>query len=174
MEYLLLREIVRHGEEVIFDNVETDDGGHVSLTVAQYIDYDLAQDGLQFSQPLHQQILAEAVAHCGEENFKAETYFCGHPDLQVSQLATRLAIDRHQLGGRFVVQPREGSLRQRVLHLVMDFRLDIIEQRLKDIQRQLRQTGSNMELMMKLLQEHKETKELRDLLAKQLGSDLVV
>ena len=174
VEYLLLREIVRHGEEVIFDNVETDDGGHVSLTVAQYIDYDLAQDGLQFSQPLHQQILAEAVAHCGEENFKAETYFCGHPDLQVSQLATRLAIDRHQLGGRFVVQPREGSLRQRVLHLVMDFRLDIIEQRLKDIQRQLRQAGSNMELMMKLLQEHKETKELRDLLAKQLGSDLVV
>ena len=171
---LLLREIVRHGEEVIFDNLETDDGGHVSLTVAQYIDYDLSQDGLLFSQPLHQQILAEAVAHSGEENFKAETYFCSHPDLQVSQLATRLAIDRHQLGGRFVVQPREDSLRQRVLHLVMDFRLDIIEQRLKDIQRQLRQAGSNMELMMKLLQEHKETKEIRDLLAKQLGSDLVV
>ena len=174
VELLLLREIVRHGEEVIFDNLETDDGGHVSLTVAQYIDYDLSQDGLLFSQPLHQQILAEAVAHSGEENFKAETYFCSHPDLQVSQLATRLAIDRHQLGGRFVVQPREDSLRQRVLHLVMDFRLDIIEQRLKDIQRQLRQAGSNMELMMKLLQEHKETKEIRDLLAKQLGSDLVV
>ena len=174
VEYLLLREIVRHGEEIIFDNVETDDGGHVSLTVAQYIDYDLAQDGLEFSRPLHRQILAEAVEHCGEEGFKAETYFCGHPDQEVSHLATRLAIDRYQLSGRFLVQPREDSLRQRVLHLVMDYRLDIIEQRLKDIQRQLRQAGSNMELMMKLIQEHKETKELRDLLAKRLGSDLVV
>ena len=55
----------------------------------------------------------------------------------------------------------------------MDFRLDIIEQRLKNIQQQLRQAGSNMELTMQLLKEHKETKELRDMLAKRLGSDLI-
>jgi DNA primase len=56
----------------------------------------------------------------------------------------------------------------------MDFRLGIVETRLKQIQQQLRQVGSNMELMMQLLEEHKETKELRDLLAKRLGSDLIV
>lgn len=173
VELFLLREIVRHGEEIIFDNVETNNGKTVSLTVAQYIDYDLGQDGLQFSQPLYRQMLAEAVEHCQESGFKAETYFCGHADPQVSHLATSLAFDRHQLGGRFVVQPREDSLRQRVLHLVMDFRLDIIEQRLKAIQQQLRQAGTSMEQMMKLLQEHKETKELRDMLAKQLGSDYI-
>ena len=174
VELLLLREIIRHGEEVIFQNVETDDGQTVSLTVAQYIHFDLSQDGLQFTSHLHNQILMEAVQHCDEPGFKAEAYFCTHPDVQVSQLATRLAIDRHQLGGRFVVEPREGSLRQRVLHLVMDYRLDIVEVRLKEIQRQLQQVGSNMERMMQLLKEHKETKEIRDALAKRLGSDLVV
>ena len=174
VELLLLREIIRHGEEVIFKDVETDDGQTISLTVAQYIHFDLSQDGLMFASPLHNQILAEAVEHCGDPGFKAETYFCTHPDMQVSQLATRLAIDRHQLGGRFVVEPREGSLRQRVLHLVMDYRLDIVEARLKEIQRQLQQVGSNMERMMQLLKEHKETKEIRDALAKRLGSDLVV
>lgn len=72
------------------------------------------------------------------------------------------------------MEPREGSLRQRVLHLVMDYRLDIIEARLKTIQQQMRQPGNSMEQMMKLLQQHKETKEIRDALAKRLGSDLIV
>jgi DNA primase len=174
VELLLVREIVRHGEEIIFDDVETDDGGKVSLSVAQYIDFDLSQDNLQFTLPLHRQILAEAVAHQGQPGFKAEAYFCAHPDMEVSHLATRLAIDRHQLGGRFVIEPREDSLRQRVLHLVMDYRLDIIETRLKAIQVQLRQVGNDMEQNMKLLKEHKETKELRDALARRLGSDLIV
>ena len=174
VELLLLREIVRHGEEIIFDNVETGDGNTISLTVAQYIDLDLSQDGLLFSNPLYQRILSEAVSHSGEKGFKAETYFCGHADMQISQLATRLAIDRHQLGGRFVQQHHENSLRQRVTQLVMNLRLDIIEQRLKSIQLQLRQASSDMEQTMKLLKKHKETKELRDMLAKRLGRDLIV
>jgi DNA primase len=144
------------------------------LTVAQYIDFDLSQDNLQFSVPLHNQILSEAVAHCGEENFKAETYFCNHYDPNVSQLATRLAIDRHQLGGRFVLQPREEGLRQRVLQLVMTYRLNIVQSRLKQIQQELMTVGSDKERMMELLQEHKDTKELCEALAKKLGRELIV
>ena len=174
VEQMLVREIVRHGEEIIFENIETEDGGTVSLNVAQYVNFDLTQDGLSFALPIHNQILAEAVEQSEKPDFKAESYFCNHADVQVSQLATRLAIDRHQLGGRFVLEPREGALRQRVIHLVMDFRLDIVENRLKEIQRQLLQVGSDVEQMMKLLKEHKETKELRDELAKRLGTDLVV
>ena len=174
IELMLLREVVRHGDEIIFDNVETEDGGTVSLNVAQYIDFDLGQDNLRFSNELSRRILAEAVEHSSEPGFKAETYFCSHPDIEVSRLATRLAIDRHQLGGRFVVQPREGSLRQRVLHLVLDFRLNIVEARLKEIQRELLTAGTDMQRVMQLLQEHKDTKELRDMLAKRLGSELMV
>lgn len=174
VELLLVREIVRHGEEIIFDNVETDDGGHVTLSVARYIDFDLSSDDLQFSQPLHRQILAEAVEHQEEPGFKAESYFCNHPDIQISQLATQLAFDRHQLGGRFVPEPNEGSLRQCITHLVKDFRLNIIEQQLKAIHRQILKAGNDMELTMKLLRKHTETKEIRDMLAKQLGNDLIV
>ncbi len=174
IEYLLLREIVRHGEEVIYDDIETDDGNTISLSVAEYIDFDLSQDGLQFSSPLSNQILAEAVAHSKEPGFKAETYFCSHPDVEVSRLATQLAIDRHQLGGRFVMEPQENSLRRRVLHLVMDFRLSIIEARLKQIQLDLRQSSGDMERIMQLMQEFKDTQELRNMLAKKLGSEMIV
>ena len=190
VELLLLREVVRHGEEIIFDDVETDDGGKVSISVAQYIDLDLSQDGLQLSQPLHQQMLNEAVEHCVKPGFKATDYFCAHRDPQVSQLAIRLSMDRHQLAGRFLIdkddenmkeeekeklrQERTARLRLRVQHLIMDFRLHLVDQQLKTIQQQLRQAGADLQKTMQLLKEHKETKELRDMLAKRLGSDLVV
>ena len=174
IETLLLREIIRHGDEVIYDNVETEDNGTISFTVAQYVDYDLGQDGILFHHPLYNQILAEAVAHSGENGWRAEPYFMNHPDIEVSQLAMRLAIDRHQLGGRFVMQPREGSLRQRILHLVMDLRMDIISQRLKEIQLAMRQATGDMERVMQLMEEYKDTQQLRDALAQRLGSDVVV
>ena len=190
VELLLLREVVRHGEEVIFDNVETDNGGQSNICVAQYIDLDLSQDGLHLSQPLYQQMLSEAVEHCGEPDFKATDYFCAHRDPQISQLAIRLSLDRHQLAGRFKMdegeedkkeeekeklhQERIARLRLRVQHLVMDYRLHIVDQQLKRIQQQLRQAGADLQQTMQLLKEHKETKELRDMLAKRLGSDLVV
>lgn len=174
IETLLIREVVRHGEEIIFENIETEDGQFISFTVAEYIDFDLGQDELQFSAPLYNQILAEAVAHSKEQGFKAETYFCSHPDLEISQLATSLVIDRHQLGGRFIVQPKEDTLRQRVLHLVLDFRMAILEKRLKDIQLQMRQNSSDMKRIMELMEEYKDTQEMRNMIAKKLGNDLVV
>ncbi len=174
VERLLVQSIIRNGEKVIFENVETEDGGTMNLTVAQYIGFDLSQDNLQFHDERYNQILSEAVSHSGQEGFVAESYFMQHPDVQISSLATQLAIDRHQLGKGFQLKEREGSLRQHVLHLVLDLRMDIVEKRLKEIQAQLRQVGNDMARIKELLEEYKSTQELRDALAKQLGNDLVV
>ena len=173
LEHLLMREVVRHGDEVIYADVEMDDGSTTNFNVAQYIAYDLGQDGLTFSNPLYNRMLAEAVAHSGDEGFKAESYFMNHPDIEVSQMAARLAVDHHKLSGRFVLQPREGSLRQRVIHLVMDLRMDIVSHRLKEIQMAMRQATGDMERIMQLMEEYKDTQQLRDLLARRLGSDVV-
>ena len=66
VETLLIQSIIRDGEKVIYEHVEADDGGFVDLTVAQYVDYDLGQDNIRFSNELYNQILDEAVAHSGE------------------------------------------------------------------------------------------------------------
>ena len=174
VERLLAQVIVRHGEKVIYDNIETEDGEKISLTVAQYINYDLSQDNLKFHDELYNQILAEAVEHCGDPDFKAEPYFMQHPDVEISLLATKLAIDRHQLGKGFQLKDREGGLRQHVLHLVLDLRMDIIDKRLKEIQAEIRQVGSDMERAKALMEEFKDMQELRNALAKQLGNDVVV
>ena len=173
VEELIIQTIIRNGEKVIYEHVETDDGGFMDLTVAQYVDYDLGQDNIRFHDELYNQILEEAVAHSGEPDFKAETYFMHHPDVNISSLAARLAIDTHQLGKNFQVKEREGGLRQHVLHLVLDLRMDIVEKRLKGLKAQMRQVGSDMDRIKALMEEFKETQELRNALAQQLGNDLV-
>ena len=174
VERMLIKAVIKDGEKVIFDDIETEDGGKTTLTVAQYIAYDLGQDGLMFHDDLYNQMLQEAVDHSGEPDFKAESYFMQHQDFNISSLAAKLAIDRHQLGKSFQVKEREGGLRQHVLHLVLDLRLDIVEKRLKEIQTQLKQAGSDMARIKDLLEEYKETQELRNALAHQLGNDIVV
>ena len=173
VERLLIQSVIRDGEKVIYENVETDNGELINLTVAQYISYDLGQDNLTFHDARYNQILEEAVAHSGEEGFKAETYFIQHPDVNISALAAELAIDRHQLGKGFQLKEREGGLKQHVLHLVLDLRLDIIEQRMKEVQQQLRLVGNDMERANDLLEEYKKTQLIRDALARQLGKGVV-
>ena len=173
VERLLVQAIVRDGEKVIYEGIETEDGQTINLTVAQYIAYDLGQDGLSFHDDRYNQILSEAVVHSGEDGFRAEEYFMHHTDIAISSLAADLAIDRHQLSPGFQPKEREGGLRQRVLHLVLDLRMDIIEQRLKEIQKQLKTVGTDMERMKELLEEFRDTQQIRDALAKQLGNDVI-
>lgn len=174
VERMLVQNIIRHGEEIIFDGLETEDGQKINLSVSQFVDYDLSQDGLRFSNEMYNRILAEAVEHNNDEGFRAETYFMHHPDVEISQLAGDLAINRYQLSRSLEMQHKPETLRQRVVHLILDFRMDIVRRHLKDIQLQLRQAGNDMERIMQLLKEQKDTQLLRDTLARKLGNDIMV
>ena len=174
VERLLIQNVIRHGEEIIFEDLETEDGGTVNLSVAQYVDFDLSSDGLSFSDPLYNTILQEAVEHSAEPGFKASNYFLQHPDQAISQLAATLGIERHQLSKSFEMKSNETTLRQRVQHLILDFRLDIVSQKLKQIQQQMKDAGADMEKLRPLMDEYKEMLELRNALARQRGSDVIV
>ena len=174
VERLIIQNIIRHGDEIIFSDLEAEDGSTVSLNVAQYVDFDLSQDSLTFSTPIYNKVLEEAVLHSADEGFKADRYFLQHPDPQISQLAASLGIDRHQLSRSFEIKKREGDLRQRMQHLILDFRMDIVNQHMKNLQTQLKQAGSDMERIKALMEDYKDTQELRNALAKQRGSDVIV
>ena len=174
LEDMLIQAVIRHGDEIIYEGLQDEEGNEVSLNVAQYINFDLGQDQLTFSNPLYNRILREAVEHTADPGFKADRYFMQHPDPEVSGLAASLGIDKHPLSKSFQMHQTEQQLRQRVVHLIMDYRMDIVQTRLKDIQRQLREVGSNMERMKELMDDYRETQELRNMLARQLGSDVIV
>ncbi len=174
VERLLVKNIIRHGNEVIFSGMETEDGQFIDLNVAQYIDYDLGSDGLTFSDDRYNRILQEAVAHSADPGFESERYFMQHPDPQISQLAASIGIESHQLSRNFALNEDETQLRQRITHLILDFRMDIVSQQLKVLQRQLKEAGSDMQRIKELMTSYQDAQTLRNELARRLGSDVIV
>ena len=174
VERLLVKNIIRHGNEVIFSGMETEDGQFIDLNVAQYIDYDLGSDGLTFSDDRYNRILQEAVAHSADPGFESERYFMQHPDPKISQLAASIGIESHQLSRNFALNEGETQLRQRITHLILDFRMDIVSQQLKVLQRQLKEAGSDMQRIKELMTAYQDAQTLRNELARRLGSDVIV
>ena len=168
VERMLIQLIIRHGNVVIMKDLETEDGGLIDLNVAQYVDFEFSGDGLSFSSDLYNRILQEAVGHSADPEFKAETYFTQHPDVEISQLATHLAIDNYQLGKGFAIEQTERSLRQQAEHLILDFRYIIVSARLKEINRELKMKPEG-ERLKELMQEFMDTNNLYQQLGRQLG-----
>ena len=174
VETMLVQAIVRDGEKIIIRDVQDDETGErISLNVAQYIAYDLGLDNLSFSNPLSVQILTEAIEHSGEEGFKAEEYFTHHSDILVSTLAIKLSVDRFQLSESMQIKEREVDLRDRIMHLILDYRMDYVEQHLKELQASL-STESDLNKTMEIMGEIKKMQDMRNVLARKLGNDIVV
>lgn len=188
VEQLLIGAVIRHGEEIIYDNVESEDGSVISLNVAQYVDYNLGVDGLGFSNPLFARILSEAVAHSSDKGFVAEQYFIHHDDIEISRTATRLSIDELQFlakdnGGdepksekerQIEEEERIARLRGQVEHLLNDFRMDYLDKRLRQLQTDITAAVNDADRMRELMEEYKNVHKLRGQLAKVLGKNIVV
>ena len=174
VERMLMQAIIRHGEAIIYRDVETDDGQHVNLTVAQYVSYDLGADGLAFSLPIYNRVLQEAADMSADPSFKAATYFTRHADMDISRLAVEMVEDRVQLSKSLQFSLDEEQLRAQVERLVLDFRLDYVEHQLKSLQRQISQAGNDMARMMELMSQYKDMQLIRNNMAKKLGSNIVV
>ena len=174
LEDMLIQMVIRHGDEIIMRDVEDAEGNLISLNVAQYISYDLSLDDLSFTNPLYNRILAEAVEHSVDEGFKAEEYFTRHPDIEVSTVAVAMSVEEFKLSESLQLRNSETILRNRVLHLVLDFRMDYVENKLKELRAQLSQVAGNVEQMMNTMGEIKKMQDIRNLLARKLGNDIVV
>ena len=189
VERMLVEMVIRHGDTVIYDNVETEDGGVMSLNIAQYIDYNLSVDGLKLANPLFAKILQEAVAHSEDDGFNAEQFFIHHEDIDVSRIATDLCVDKYRMLDeqksaanaepknkdelKAEEENRIENLRQQTEHLLNDFRMDYLEQHLRQLQAQISQAAGDNERLMQLMEEYKTAHELRSKLARLLGNNII-
>ena len=169
VQTMLIQCVVRHGEKIIFEDAELDDGTTSNVTVAQYVDSQLAQDNLQFTNPVYNQILAEVVAHSGEENFVAEKYFKVHPDYEVSKTAIDLTIDDVQLSKSYEMKYEQDTLREHVVHLVGDFFWETTASRISFLRTEIAHNASNPEKYGSCLKEYQQLIAFRQKLAKVLG-----
>ena len=96
-EQLMLQMIIKHGNRVVFENIEDSDGKPLQLSIAEYFDYCLSADGLSFESPVYNQILKEVVEKGHDRSFDTEPYFVHHHDIHISQLAIHMTEERFKL-----------------------------------------------------------------------------
>ena len=171
VEDLLIRMVIRNGEKVVYRDVETEEGDTIDLNVAQYIQLDLKADGLTFRNPLYNQVLEEAVAHSGDGGFVASEFFSRHHDIKVSALAAEMLLDPVQLTKSLQLKEKEETLRQEVEHLVLDFRMDYVNAHIQELRQQI--AANDPERLPQQMEELKTMMELRNLMAKKLGTSII-
>ena len=172
VEKFILQLIIKYGNRVIFPNVDDGNGNVISLTIAEFIHYNLGCDNLSFSSDLLNQILQEAVEKGTDRTFQTEPYFVHHNDIQVSNLAIEMAEEKFKLYESQQVKDDEESLRNRVKHLMLDFRRDYVEKHLVAIKAQIAQAHGDQQ--MALMAEYQKLIAQRNKLAKELGSNIIV
>ena len=171
-EYLLTEMVVRYGDEVMYDNLEMDDGSVGTMNVAEYINFDLESEGMQFQTPLYRKILELAVGESVNDGFKAAQFFTHHEDLDISQTAIRMVTGKYYTTGqqmRELVGDRQ-ELIKRVEHLMMDFKFNHYQQKLKQLMQKLR--AGDTDGRNNIMKEISACQESRNFLAKELGINI--
>lgn len=187
VEWMLIQMMVRHGEYIVLQNVETENGETMNVNIAQYIYYNLSSDNLQFKCEIFNKMLTEALNESTSPDFNAMTYFVHHPDINISRIAAAMSEDRYHLSEKAHTtadineeerRRREDGEREALLsqttHLLLDFRMDYVEQHLKELQQQIAASARDLNALRGLMQEFKDMQEIRNNLAKQLGSNVIV
>ena len=187
VETMLMQVIIRHGEFIIYRDIEDEEGNLINLTVAEWINYSLSAENLRFSVEIYNRVLNETLEHLRDNNFSAEQYFIHHNDIEISQLATELILDKYQ----YIREQKEEStgkqnvsdearmeketekLRNEVLHLLLDFHFDLLERRLQQIKMEITQPNNTPERMASLMKDFRDTQQKRNELAQQRGNNII-
>ena len=175
---LIIRMVIKYGGELIYDNVEVDEGQTASFTLAQYVSYDLAQDSLAFNEGMYNQILKEAVEGCdGVESpnvFDSEKYFTMHPDYDISAFSIQITQEETFLSKSLEMTMTPELLRDKIEHLLLDYRNEYVTAEIKRITAEIAAIHGDMnQRLVSLMQELQKVQQMRALIAKRIGSSVL-
>jgi DNA primase len=171
-ERLIIQQLIRYGERTIYK----DDESGRDVSVIEYLNADLANDGITLTTPLFDQLLKESLQHVYDEGFTAERYFIAHADAQISRLAADLVEEKYQLSKYHSnVVDDVDRLNDIIPHLLNDYKMSIIEQNLKEILNDLRQpsTMNDPVKCQETMLRYKQLMELKQRMAKILGDRVI-
>ena len=168
-----MQQLIRHGERMINGPDEE------PYTAAEFVAADLEADGITLSTPLFAQLLTELLQHIGDEGFVAERYFVGHANPQISRLAADLAEEKYQLSKYHsktqTVVDDADRLGELIPHLLIDYKMSIVEMELKQTLDELRQPAvmNDPTRCLETMTRFKELTELKQQMAKMLGDRVI-
>ena len=174
-ERLIVQQLIRHGEKIMF--VDEESGKEV--TVAEYIAAELEMDEITLSTPLFAQVLQELLQHIGEPGFTAERHFIAHANPELSRLAVDLVEEKYQLSKyhsktQTIVSDAE-RLEELMLHLIVDYKHSLVEIELKETLNQLRQPDvmADPNKCLEVMSRYKTLIEIKQQMAKHLGDRVI-
>lgn len=149
------------------------------LSVAQYLNQEFNRDGINFSKPLYQQILNEAVELSqNKSQINAYNYFIHHPNFQISSLAAEIGEENFILSSKQREQYVDDKYRldEMVPRLLHDFKHSIIKRKLDNILTQLRNPSlvNNPEMYKSLMMDYMQLSAVERKLAQILGDRVIL
>ncbi|MBQ9651116.1 MAG: DNA primase [Prevotella sp.] len=165
--------VVKYGERIILRNVDNGEGGTMNVSVAQFIKLNLDADDLRLESDNIWKILNEAAGHAEEKDWKAESYFLQHKNIEISRLAQQLSTDKVQLSERLQMNYSDEELYEKTQHVLLDFRMKYVTDHLHNLEIQIKQNANNPAKTQELMQEYMEMKQIQKELAKAIGIKVV-
>ncbi len=174
-ELLIIQQLIRHGEKVMY----IDENSSKEVTVAEYVASDLGMDELAFTTPLFNEILQELLQHIGQPDFTAEHHFIAHANPTLSRLAVDLIEEKYQLSKYHsktqTILSDADRLTDIIPHLMVDYKHSLIEIELKETLDQLRRPDvmADPDKCVETMVRYKELMEIKQQMAKHLGDRVI-
>ena len=175
IERMMMALVTRYGEQPIDD--ENENGGKTQTTLAEYVQGDLAFDGIALRSPLYAKMLDAVCAHVHDEGFTASKFLLHNQEEDISREAADLVSDRYQLSSGNQMDKTEEELKVTYLsRLLLDYKNAIIEEELKQCNADLTrpEVKNDIPQMLNIMRRIKELGTLQRQLAKMLGDRVVV
>ena len=173
LERMMAQLVVRHGAEVILHDLENEDGTTSDVTLAEFIYYDLHDDGLQFNDLVCRTILNEAVAQIQAGNGNLVEFFVRYPDLAVSNLATTLGAEEYHLSESLKMKVDDEFLKNQAMRLLLEYRMVIVRAQLDECKKQMAAATSDQE-QLQILNDINSLNAIRTEIAKRLGNSIII
>ncbi len=196
----IIRYIVRYGMTMIFQRFEKQKQKKGKLseevdvlveegsTVIEFVHFDLERDNIKITNPLYSQIFEEAYTKAADADFQPSRYFISHSDSNISKLATEMLSDKYQLSnihakalGEELNDDKSKLLEQNSLEILIprvttELKNAYIMQQISVVMKAIKeaQKKDDFETTLKLLEEKKKLEEIKKLLAKMLGEQVIL
>ena len=175
IERMMMSLITRYGEQLI--EGEDEQGEKTQITVAEYVQGDLAYDGIALRSPLYAKMLEAVCAHVHDEGFIASKFLLNNQEEDISREAAELISDRYQLSkGNQMAQSEEELKITYLARLLLDYKNAIVEEELKQCNSDLTrpEVKEDITKTLDIMRRIKELGEIQRQLAKMLGDRVVV
>ena len=154
-----------------------------NITVGAYLIQQMEADSVEVTLPVDKRIFEEFKTHQNTDGFVAENFFKFHPDPEINALACDLIADRYQLSSIYskiaisnnVVQEveqrsEEDLLNELVPQLICELKLNLVNDRIAAVQKQMGETPTDDNVQLQLLSQLNSLNTVKREICKFLGN----